>query len=59
MIHKVPPNRGTVAILGASGLLKALEPVIRRITPASSAYVFVESLDAAYQLLDERRGESG
>lgn len=57
-INKVPPNRGTVAILGASGLLKALAPIIRRLTPKSGAYILVDSLEDVYQLLETRRASS-
>ena len=51
-IKHVPPNRGKVVVVGASRLLKLLEPIIRRLVPQlSAAYVLVDSLDEAYELV--------
>lgn len=55
-IRRSPPNRGAVLIFGAGGIVKALEPVLRRLNPGySDGYHLVETIDDAYQFLEQRR----
>jgi hypothetical protein len=55
-IRRNPPNRGSVVIFGASGIVRALEPVLRRLNPGTSdGYQIIETIDEAYQFLEKRR----
>ena len=55
-IRRNPPNRGSVVIFGASGIVRGLEPVLRRLNPGTSdGYQIIGTIDEAYQFLEKRR----
>ena len=53
-IRLVPPHPGKVAVVGANRYIQMLEPIIRRLIPhLASYYMLVDSLDAAYELIND------
>jgi hypothetical protein len=55
-VTKAPPNRGIVVVVQPPAMVRALESVLRRLYPASSAqYVLASTLDEAYALIAQHR----
>ena len=55
-LRRNPSNRGIVVIVGARGVLRSLEAILRRLNPKTSqAYLLVATLEEAYHLIEERR----
>ena len=55
-IQKAPPNRGTVVVVGAPGIIKAMEGILRLLSPQAAAlnkYPLVDTPEEAYTILQQ------
>jgi hypothetical protein len=53
-VTKAPPNRGTVVVVGAPRMIRALEGILRALSPKASEqnkYTMVNEVEEAYQIL--------
>lgn len=52
---KAPPNRGTVVVVGAPRLIRAMEGILRALAPKASEqykYTMLNDIEEAYQVLE-------